>query len=94
MEGSRGCPHGLSPRPCLLFNLMLPSEPPRTPSTRIYHPLNSLPCSITAPTQAPPGGFLHHTQHPLLPPKPYTEASSFLSHLGHIIASSGAATST
>ena len=36
--------------------LMLPSEPSHTPSTRIYHPLNSLPCSITAPTQAPPGG--------------------------------------
>lgn len=56
MEGSRGHPHGLSPHRCLLFNLMLPSEPSCTPSTHIYHPLNSFPCSITAPTQAPAGG--------------------------------------
>lgn len=70
MEGSRGRPHGLSPHPCLLFNLMLPSEPSCTPSTLIYHPLNSFPCSITAPTQAPAGGSFITPSIPSSHPSP------------------------
>lgn len=53
MEGPRGRSYGLSPHPCLFFSLVLPSEPSHTPSTHIHHLLNSLPCSITAPTRAP-----------------------------------------